>query len=111
MPDQNSQPQMNADDAKASLGIATALQQQLMPQAPQDAAQTSEPNGQSPAPEPPTNQTTPEDTQAQMEGLESRIMDELGTLRDEVKQVAGKDTGKELEDIKKQIQTILDSND
>lgn len=101
---QNSQEQMTPEDAKASLGIATHLQSQLMPQ-PQ-ATQTPEP-----APQPPTNQETPTDTANQMQGLESRIMDEIGALKEEIKKAQPKDSGSEIEALKKEIETVLNSND
>lgn len=95
---------MTPEEAKASLGIATHLQNQLLPQG-QDS-QTS-----NPAPEAPTNQTTPEDTQAQMQGLESRLMDELQTLKAEIKKTAPKDSGSEIENLKQEIDAVLNSND
>lgn len=96
------QANMTPDEAKASLGLATHLMSHLMPQAPQ----TPEP-----APQPPSNQGNPEDTQAQMQGLETRIMEEIGALKQEIKQAAGKDSGSEIETLKKEIEKVLNSND
>lgn len=100
MDTQQSQVDMTPDQAKASLGLATHLMSHLMPQAPpaQDPAQGA-----------PSNQTTPEDTQNQIQGLEQRLMDELQTLRAEMKTQG--DGQKELSDLKKQIEQILNSND
>ncbi len=61
------------------------------------------------APETPSNQTTPEDTTAQIQGLESRLMDELQTLKAEMKTQG--DGMKEVSDLKKQIEQILLSNE
>lgn len=100
--------QMSADEAKAHLGTATYLQSLLLPQGqPQQTADNA-----NPAPQDPSNQTTPEDATSQLQGLETRIFDELGTLKDEIKQIAdSKESSKELEDLKKQIEDVLSSND
>lgn len=100
----NSQTNLTPNDAKASLGIATHLQDMLMPK-----GQPQGPPAQDPAQGAPSNQTTPEDTKAQMDGLESRLMDELQTLRAEMKTQG--DGKQELADLKKQIETILNSSD
>lgn len=92
--------QVHPDHARSSLGFSTMLLQQGLPQAPQ---------AQDPAQGVPTNQTTPEDTKAQMDGLESRLMDELKTLRAEMKSQA--DGQQELSDLKKQIEAVLNSNE
>lgn len=97
MPPQNTQPnsQLPPDQLSASLAFANNLQSQGLPP-PQ-------------APETPTNQTSLEDTQAQIKGLETRLMDELQTLRAEMKDQG--DGKKELADLKKQIEQILNSNE
>lgn len=97
---QNSQ--MSPEEAKASLGIATHLQGMLLPQAPVAS---------NPAPEPPTNQQTSQDLQTEMQGLESRIMDEIGTLKEEIKKAQPQDSNKQIDDLKKQIEDVLNSND
>lgn len=102
---------ISPESAKASLGIATHLQSMLLPKAPQGpqaqgTAQTSEP-----APQPPTNQTTLTDTQAQIQGLESRIIDEIGALKEEIKKAQPLDSNKEIEALKKEIENVLNSND
>lgn len=91
--------QMSPEDAKASLGTATFLQNQLLP-----TAETPNPDQGVP-----TNQQTPEDTTAQIQGLESRLMDELQTLKAEMKDQ--QDGKKEFNDLKKQIEEILNSSD
>jgi len=95
--------EMTPEDAKASLGIATFLQDQMMPK-----GQPQEPN---PAPEPPSNQQNETDLKTEMTGLESRIMDEIGTLKEEIKKSAPKDSGSEIEALKKQIEDVLNSDE
>jgi gas vesicle protein len=90
---------MTPDEAKASLGVATALQDQLMPQAPVTSA----------APEPPQNQENGSDLANQIQGLESRVMDEIGTLKEEMKKSS--DGGSEISNLKKQIEEVLNSKD
>lgn len=103
MDNQQSQVDMTPDEAKSSLGVANHLLSHLMPQAPQT------PQAQDPAQGVPTNQTNQEDTQNQIQGLETRLMDELQTLRAEMKTQG--DGQKELSDLKKQIEAILNSNE
>ena len=93
------QSNMTPEDAKASLGIATHLQDQLMPQqAPQEPT--------SPANEPGASQPAPQqDITAEIQGLETRITDELKTIREEMKTQG--DGKAELADLKKQIEQIL----
>ena len=103
-PTQTQQPNNSQMDPNQVLvGLASTnnflqghLQSQLPP--PQDPAQGE-----------PQNQTTPDDTKNQIEGLESRLMDELSTLRAEMKTQG--DGKQELADLKKQIEQILQSND
>lgn len=105
MPPQQSQAQMNPDDAKAALGIATHLQSFLMPQG-QQGPQTP---AQDPNQGAPTNQTNQTDVKGEMQGLETRLMDELQTLKAEMKNQG--DGKQELADLKKQIEQILASTD
>lgn len=99
--DSQGQNQLTPDQTAATLAFATHQMSQRLPQ-----DQTPEP-----APQPPTNQTNTSDTQAQMQGLETRIMDELGALKEEIKQVAANDSGKEINDLKTKIEAILNSNE
>lgn len=104
MPPQQSQAQnsMSPEDAKASLGIATALQDQMMPkQAPE--APTS-PGNEPGTTEQPNQQ---EDVKAEISGLETRLMDELKTLREDM--ATQGDAKAELADLKKQIEQILNA--
>ena len=96
-PQQN---QLNPDQTGAALAFATNLMRQTLP----EPSQT--PN---PAQGAPQNQQTPEDVQLQIQGLESRLMDELQTLKTEMKDQG--DGKQELADLKKQIEAVLNSND
>ena len=97
--------QLNPTDTRATLGNLTHIMGHLIPQQQPDQSQNT-------APEPPQNQQMPEDVNSQVSGLESRIFDELGTLREEIKKIgAPKDQNKELEDLKKQIETVLSQNE
>lgn len=119
---QTPQPSLNqqrAEQAKAAMGVATMMQKHLLrPKAstsPQNApgqSQMPQPNNQ-PAQDPtqgaPSNQQNPTDVKAQMSGLESRLMDELQTLRAEMQSQG--DAKKELADLKTSLDAILTSND
>lgn len=101
MPPQETQDNnMTPEEAKASMGIATHLQDQLMPQAPQEAPT-------SPANEPGVEQNPAqkEDVVNEISGLETRLMDELKTLREDMKTQS--DGKAELADLKKQIESII----
>ena len=106
-PQQTQPPQSNnsqIDPNQVSVGLAQTnnfLKQHLATMMP--------PPAQDPAQGAPQNQTSPEDTKAQMDGLESRLMDELQTLRAEMKTQG--DGKQELADLKKQIETILASTE
>ncbi len=106
---QTTQP-MSHGDLKASMGVATFLQSHLIPQQGQQQ-QPQAPQTPEIAPETPTNQTTPSDTSAEMQGLESRIMDELGTLKAEIEKTQPQDANKELQNLKTELQALLDSKD
>lgn len=104
MPPQQSQTDLSPEDAKASLGIATTLQDQLLGNAGEQEAPTTPQNE-------PGTQDSPEnrvDVKEEISGLETRLMDELQTLREEMKTQG--DGKKELEDLKAQIEKILNSD-
>lgn len=105
---QANSPQLDNGKHKAALGQATYIMSHLIqPQQGQQIAQNSDPNQGAPE-----NQDTPTDTKAEMQGLESRIFDELGTLRQEIqKAVAPKDQNQELQDLKDQLQAIIDAKE
>lgn len=92
---------------RALLGATTHIRSHLIP--PAQAQQTAQ--NAEPAPQPPTNQQTGTDMTAELQGLESRIFDELGTLKDMVQKSQPQDANKELKDLKDQLQSVLDSND
>lgn len=96
---QNSE--MSPEDAKASLGIATMLQSQLMPQ-----EETTSPAEEPGTQEQPEQQ---EEVKTQIEGLETRLMDEIQTLKSELKTQG--DGKAELAEFKAQIEEILNSSD
>lgn len=94
------------DPNQVSVGLAqnnAFLQQHLATQVP-----PPEP-AQDPAQGVPSNQENGADVKAEMQGLESRLMDELQTLKAEMKSQG--DGKQELADLKKQIETILASTD
>lgn len=98
---------MHPDHARAVLGTTTHIRSLLIP--PAQAQQA--PQVPNPAPQPPTNQETGTDMKAEMQGLESRIFDELGTLKQEIQKAQPQDANKELQDLKQQLQGIVDGND
>lgn len=85
---------MTPEEAKASLGIATALQDKMLPQNP------------NPDQGVPSNQQTTQDVSTQIQGLETRIMDEISTIKEEMKGEGDKGK-KDLSDLKKSIEQIL----
>ncbi len=90
---------------RALLGATTHIRSMLIPQG-------QAPQPQETAPEPPQNQETGTDVKAEMQGLESRIFDELSTLKQEIQKVGTpKDQNQEIKDLKDQLQSIIDSND
>lgn len=99
---------LNPAVGRALLGATTHIRSMLIPpeqQQPQETAQNATP------PEPPTNQETGTDLKAEMQGLESRIFDELGTLKQEIQKAQPQDADKQLKDVKEQLQSIIDGND
>ncbi len=76
MPPQNTQSNMTPEEAKASMGIATHLQDQLMPTDPTSPA--NEPGDQK-------NPESKVNVKTEISGLETRLMDEIQTLREEMK--------------------------
>lgn len=108
---QAKQPQVNPNQAGANLGFINTLQEHLL----QYKAQ----QGQNQAPNPipaqatsqgtPTNQNNPTDVKAEIQGLEGRLMDELATVKAELQ--SQKDGKKEFDDLKKQIEGVLNSTE
>lgn len=91
MPPQSQPDEITPEDAKASMGIATFLQDQMMPQAPEEQPQNG---SQSPemAPEQPQQpQVDPEAITAEVEGkvmkeVKSLIKEEIGGIKDMLKE-------------------------
>lgn len=103
---EQSQSQLSPEEAKASLGIATSLQEKLMPK------------GQAEAPAGPETPATaseqdsnPQSTQDDVQSMEIRLMDEITALKDVIEKSAPQDKNKELEDLKKEIEDLLKSDD
>lgn len=99
--------QMTPDDDRAALGFSTQLMQQhLQSQMPQEA-----PQAQETAPQQEEIQEPVEDPQAGLDDLRTEIMDEIGSLKELIKENAPKDKNKELEDLKKQINDVINEPD
>jgi hypothetical protein len=95
--------QMTPEEAKASLGLATHLQSFLLPKGQGQASQTSDSApGEAQPPEQPTT-----DMKAEIQALESRIMQEIGGLKQEIQKAQPKDANQEIDDLKKQIEAVL----
>lgn len=109
MPPQQSQQEMSPDEAKAALGIATSLQEQMMAQmGMQEQPQEGTTEGEMPQGEEQTQE--PQKDQAQgIEELKSEILQEIQTLREEVK--AQGEGSKEITELKKKIEDILNETD
>lgn len=122
-PTPQAKPPVDSNKAGANLGFVNTLQEHLLQykanqdktaqpsQSTPQQTPTQSPQGSTPNPLQgiPSNQQTPTDTASQIEGLESRMMDELQTLKVEIQ--SQKDGKKEFDDLKKQIETVLNSND
>lgn len=106
MPPEESQlnNQINPDQAAASLAFATQLQQRLMQ--PQEQPVEGDMAAEI-APE----QEQIANPQEDLEQMEGRIMEEIGGLKEMIEQSAPKDKDKEIEELKKQIKEVLDSNE
>lgn len=110
--DNNStQPQQSQDltpeEAKASLGMATMLQDQFLqmqnPKAPQ-TPETAPDQTQTPEPQ--------KDPVTEIEGLRTEIMKELQTMREDMKvALEPKDEKAQIFDLKKQIEEVLNSTE
>lgn len=99
MTNQN-QPEMNADEAKASLGIATFLQDKLMPKAPMGEQQQE--------------QKQPEEQQqdpfAEIQSLKEEVMGELVKMKEDIKLASkgdAKDERTQESDLKREIEEVL----
>lgn len=106
-PQDNSGHNLTDDETAAALGYITTLSEHSMaqeaPQSPETAPQAQQ---EQQPPEQPKDEISPK-----IDALESRIMEEMATLRDEIKASAPKDKDKEIEDLKKQIEDVLNQED
>lgn len=108
------QPKVDPNQAGANLGFVNTLQEHLLQyKAQQGQNQPQQAPNPVPAQDPnegvPSNQQNQTDTTAQIQGLESRLMDELNTLKVEMQ--SQKDGKKEFDDLTAQIEQVLNSND
>lgn len=95
--------ELTPEEAKASLGIATYLQQGLLPQGtPMDGSVESQN---------PPGQAQPSQPNEDLEGLEARLMDEITTIKEMIEKNSPKDEKTEIAELKKQIEEVLNSND
>lgn len=90
---------LTSDELAAAMGFMTTLGDQQMQTQMQPEEQTEEG----------MPEETPEETAQPIEEMESRIMQELQTLREEMK--AQGDGKSELAELKKQIETILNETE
>lgn len=102
--------QLTHDQVGATLGNMTHIMSHLLPQK-QATQQPQAPQTPETAPSPPTNQETGTDLKAEMQGLEGRIFDELDVLKQEIQKSQPQDANKELQDLKTQLQAIIDGKD
>lgn len=101
-PPQDTHGSQNPDQSAAALSFATMLSEGLMPQAPVEAPQEAQEAPVSPESAPQEAQTEP-DTNTRLNELEARIFEEL----DDIKSMVKKDSNSEVEDIKKQLEEII----
>jgi hypothetical protein len=83
--------------AAANLSFATSLSQMLQGQNPQQALQMEQPVEQKP--------------QEDIKGLEDRLMSEISDIKGMIEQSSAKDKNKEVEDLKKQIEEVLNETE
>lgn len=102
---------MTPEDAKASLGIATRLQEMMLSQGqdqgelPQEQTQQEQPQEQQPQEpqEAPQEPNQPDEMSAKFSELELNLTNKLDEIRKELKS----DTSKEIDSIKKNIQDAI----
>lgn len=97
-------PHIHPNTVRAALGSATLLHGFLLPKAPPEAPQMTQ-NTPETAPEQPSMEET---TQKGLKDLETKFMGELTEIKEIMKP---KDKNKEIEDLKKQIMEVLNSDD
>ena len=101
------QTQMNGDQSAAALAFATSLQEQLMPNVEMPEG------GEIPlenAPVEPQDAPEQEEMGNRLDDLETKILDELATLRKEIKKTP-KDDEDEIETLKKEIEAVLNEEE
>src|ERR1043166_9601531 len=94
-----------AENAKASLGIATHLMSQLMPQQAPEGQETQEMDqGEAQTMEPQKDPVT------EIQDLKTEIISELQSIREDMKTMQPKDEKSEINDLKKQIEDVLNND-
>ena len=109
---QSGQPATTPQSAAVGLGVINHLNKFLLPQKGAEGGSNTPQNAPGQAQTPPSTEQggqNQEDVKTQMSGLETRLMDELQTLKTETQSQS--DAKKELADLKKAVDTILNSND
>ena len=111
MNEEQMQPEMNTemtpDEHAAALGfISTLSRQHMMQEQPQEAPESPESAPQQEQQPEPQKDLTP-----RIDDLESKIMGEIGMLKEEIQKSAPKDKDTELEDLKNQIAEVLAQSD
>lgn len=99
-PQDMQQQEMTPEEAKASMGMATTLQEGLLGNAGEQAEM-----GSQEAQNAPEQEMMGQPETGGLEEMESRIMEEIGALRDEIKKSKGGDD--EIEELKKEIEAVL----
>lgn len=102
-PQQNSQEQMTPEDAKASMGIATFLMDNLMPKAEQPPTEAPSEPQQAPS-EPETPETTPDTPDPDFEALKAEFDSKLQEMEKSTKDTIRAEIGGIKDMIKEALQ-------
>lgn len=93
-------PTEKANQAKANLGFVNTLQEHLLQHHTSKQASEQKPQDSQPQEEEPNK----------LEDMESRIVDEISKVKKSIEENTPKDKNKELEDLKKEIEDVLNSD-
>lgn len=105
MEQEQSQPNsdMTPEEAKASLGIATYLQGQLLPQ--------GEPSPDEGVSENARGGEEKQDVGQSLQEMELRLKDEIMSIKEMIKENSPEKESKEIDALKKEIEDVLNSDD
>lgn len=105
--------QMSPEDAKASLGMANMLMQQIMPQQPQQPPEASQTQESAPGQEQPQEATkeTPKESAKQEKDPMKEMELMFTTKLDEIRQELKKDNQREIDTLKETITQALSENE